>query len=111
MKVYWFYYKQIFLANLGISFVLSVIPLKMELADMMAVTPVFTVDSTIEGIKKLPFVFATVGFLIAVGMDTFFNKHTNYLYYNLGFSKRKVLVIAFLINIIVAVLLFPLQWI
>lgn len=111
MKVYWFYYKQIFLANLGISFVLSVIPLKMELGSMMAVTPVFTVESTIEGIRKLPFVFAAVGFLIAVGMDTFFNKHTNYLYYNLGFSKRKVVLVAFLINSIISLLLLPLQWI
>ncbi len=83
----------------------------MELGNMMAVTPVFTVESTIEGIRKLPFVFATVGFLIAVGVDMFFSKHTNYLYYNLGFSKRKVVAVAFLINIIFTLLLFPLVWI
>lgn len=83
----------------------------MELGNMMAITPVFTVESTIEGLKKLPFVFAGVGFLIAVGMDAYFNKKTNYLYYNLGFSKRKVVAVAFLINIIIALFLLSLVWI
>lgn len=111
MKVYWFYYKQIFLLNLGLSFILSIIPLEMDTTAMLAVAPVFSVDSTIEGLKKLPIVFATIGFVMATGIDSFFYQQTNFLYYNLGFSKRKVVFAAFLINIIFALILLPLLWI
>lgn len=111
MKIYWFYYKQIFLANLGLSFVISIIPLEMDINGMLVIAPVFSMESTLQEIHKLPFVFATFGFFIVIGAERFFYKRTNYLYHNLGFSKRQVIGVAFLINILVALLMLPLVWI
>lgn len=97
--------------NLGLSFILSIIPLEMDMEAMLPVAPMFSVDSTLEGLRKLPFIFATIGFLIAIIVDRFFYKQTNFLYYNLGFSKGEVVSVAFLMNIIVSLFLLPLRWI
>lgn len=79
--------------------------------NMGAMSSMISAESMVEGLKKLPLVFATFGFFISIGVESFFYKRTNFLYYNLGFSKRNIVVGAFLINTIATLFLLPLLWI
>lgn len=88
MKVYWFYYKPILWINLSASLVFS-------LAD----------------ISVLPIVFVTLGFALSVFFASLFYRNTVYLYYNLGYSKRRLILGAFVANAVLSILLWPLLWI
>lgn len=84
MKVYWFYYKPILWINLSVSLVFS-----------------------LTDITFFPLVFATVGYGLSVLFAALFAKNTSFLYYNLGYSKFRLIRGAFLVNIIFSLALWP----
>ncbi|HMR19243.1 MAG TPA: hypothetical protein PKA53_08080 [Sphingobacterium sp.] len=86
MKVYWFYYKPILWINLSISLVLSLID-----------------------IAFFPIIFATIGFGLSTFFASFFSKDSSFLFYNLGYSKFRLIGGSFFINIIFALALWPIR--
>lgn len=87
MKVYWYYYKQILPVNIAITTVLAV-----------AYIDLFYV------------VFISFGFILSVFLHSFFNKNAKYVYYNLGYSKLRIVLHAFAINLLVGSVFLPLLW-
>ncbi|WP_344672807.1 hypothetical protein [Sphingobacterium kyonggiense] len=53
-----------------------------------------------------PFLFATVGFFGALGLVLLFERNSIYMYYNLGLSRRQLILSSLLINFLIAVLLY-----
>jgi hypothetical protein len=88
MKVYWLYYKPVLWINLSTSLVF-----------------------TLTDLSYLPFVFMTAGYIMSVFFASFFYRNTSFLYYNLGYSKLRLVFGAFLLNAVFSTMLLPLLWI
>lgn len=88
MKVYWFYYKPLLWINLCVSLVFC-----------------------LTDIHDIPWVFVTFGFAFSAFFASFFYRKTSYLFYNLGYSRFRLLIGAFLINALCSSPLWLLRWI
>ena len=52
-----------------------------------------------------PYVFMTAGYLCAAGLVRLFERNTKFLFYNLGLSRKDLLVYTFLANLLISLLL------
>ncbi|MFZ4862860.1 hypothetical protein ACL9RF_11795 [Sphingobacterium sp. Mn56C] len=81
MKLYWFFYKEIFWANLALSLLLSQLS-----------------GAGLQQLKMAPLLFATAGFGISVLMYSYTNRKNRFMYYNKGIAYKKVILLVFLFN-------------
>ncbi|MBE8723175.1 hypothetical protein C4F40_20850 [Sphingobacterium sp. Ka21] len=88
MYIYWNYYKTILIVNVSLSVAFGV-----------------------GYFSMLPYIFATIGFVLSCFLVQFFENNTMYLYYNLGFSRTKLLLGALLFNSLIALFLLAIIWI
>jgi len=82
LKHLWQFYKPILFINLVLSIALSM-----------------------GYFEYYPFVFMTVGYLCSAGIVRFFEGNTNFLFYNLGLSRKDLLVYTFLANLVISIIL------
>lgn len=92
MYIYWNYYKTILIVNVSLSVALSA---AFGLGDF----------------SMLPYLFATIGFVLSCFLVKFFENNTMYLYYNLGFSRIKLLFGSLLFNSLITLFLLAIIWI
>lgn len=78
-KHLWQFYKPIFFINLVLSIALGV-----------------------KYIEAYPIVFMTVGYLCSAGIVRFFEGNTKYLFFNLGLSRKDLLLYTFLTNFLIS---------
>lgn len=95
----WKYYRDVTLYAIAICFLSA-----------MATTAVY--DGFISGLIKSVLIFGVFGTGLGVLAFSYFQKQQYYMYYNLGFTKRYLIlkswVINFGISIIISILLLPL---
>lgn len=87
MKIYWFAYRQLLFINIPISAVLSLN------------TP-----------NYFPIVFGIFGYLCSLFLYQYFYKNVWYIYLNIGYTKTKIHIGAFLINLGISITLSPIIW-
>jgi len=85
MRIYWHFYKTILFINIFLSIALVLL---------------------LGNISFYASMFATVGYLVSVGIVRFFENSTMYLYYNLGYSRFRLQLVAFLLNLSVAIIIY-----
>ena len=95
MKIYWFYYKSLIILNLSISFFLAFIqfnfnPLEIQL------------DFGFQTLGRFVFIFMTIGFVLSALVDSMVYKNRKYIYYNLGISRRRLVLVAIIFNLIIS---------
>ena len=95
MKIYWFYYKSLILLNLSISLFLAFIQFNFEPLEIK-------LDFGYGALGRFVFVFMTIGFAISAFVDSFVYKNRKYIYYNLGISRRRIVLLAFIFNLIIS---------
>ena len=81
MHIYWHYYKTIFFINIFLSAALVLM---------------------LGSVKAYAGLFATLGYLLSMGLLRFFESNTVYLYFNLGYSRLRLQVVSFFLNLAVA---------
>jgi len=83
MKVYWFYYKSLFLTAASFSLFLSLI-------DLGSSSVVVNITFDYYQLKKFIVIFSVAGFSLAALLNSYFYANKNYMYYNLGYSSRQL---------------------
>lgn len=96
MKVYWFYYKSLLLTAVAFSLFLSITNLEFG-ADGGPIS----IGVDYFGIKKFVIFFATIGFGLAALLNSYFYKHKSYMYYNLGYSPRRIFIVLSIVNLFI----------
>jgi len=87
LKIYFFFYKDIFWVNLSLSIAL-----------------ILLLSFSLESLKGFSLPFVSVGFLASFFLASFFNPHKKYLHYNLGISKQRLFFMLFLINLLIGII-------
>ncbi|MFD2597406.1 hypothetical protein ACFSQ3_00465 [Sphingobacterium corticis] len=79
MRIYWHFYKTILLINVFLSLGLVLL---------------------LASLSAYPFVFGSIGYLLTAGLVRIFEQNSMYFYYNLGFSRVRLHLGAFGINML-----------
>jgi len=82
LKHLWQFYKPILFINLVLSLAMS-----------------------IQYFGYFPYVFMTVGYLCSAALVRFFEGNTKYLFFNLGLSRKHLVIYTFLANLLISFLL------
>jgi hypothetical protein len=102
IKLYWIFYKSIFLINLAFSIGFSFVKLlhKLSIDQEVSTIPYFNVFLT----TAIVF-FLTGGFLFSLGYFEFYKKKQYIFYFNLSITKIGLFSSAFIINSLIGIAL------
>ncbi len=90
MRIYWHFYKTILFVNIFLSVALVLM---------------------LGNVTAYAVLFATLGYLLSMGVLRFFESNTMYLYYNLGYSRLRLQLAGFLFNLAIAIIFYGLiRW-
>lgn len=103
MRIYWFYYRSLLVSALAFAFFLSIISFNLEIG-----ASAIKVDWANFHLKKFIFLFSTFGFSLSALLDSYFYKDKKYIYYNLGYSRRRIFLVLSIFNLIIMGLLWVL---